>query len=332
MERMPRPVPRGEVSAALLRRLETGHGPLPRPNRTVDPLCDDDLQLALYCAYELHHRGIAGVADAMEWDPTVLAWRADVERVLEARLRGALPSTTGRGPVSDELQALIDAADGPSLSQHMATHGTLDEMREFVAHRSAYQRKEADGHTWAVPRFGTPSRCALVTIQLDEYGNGEPGASHHELFETTMRALGLDPTYGCYVSLLPASTLATVNLLSWFGLHRARLGALVGHLATFEMTSVVPMSRYSAALARLGVDVAARRFYDVHVEADAVHSRIAAIDLADRFVAERPELRRDVVFGAQSLMLVEDHFARALLDAWARGRSSLRAPIHALAA
>src|SRR5205807_8709536 len=134
-----------------------------------------------------------------------------------------------------------------------------------------YQLKEADPHTWAIPRLMGGPKSAMVEIQADEYGGGQPGQSHAELFADTMAGLGLDATYGSYLDLLPGTTLATVNLISLFGLHRRWRGALVGHLAVFEMTSVVPMSRYSAALRRLGVDHSARLFYDVHVEADAVH-------------------------------------------------------------
>jgi Iron-containing redox enzyme len=323
MERLVPPPPRGELSASLLRRCTTTDAPLAPVGEDHDPLTDDDLQLALFLAYELHHRGIQGVDDAREWDPGLLAWRATLERQLEVRLRDSIVPAPGRGRVSEQLTALIAQADGPSLSRYMETAGTHDDLREFVVHRSAYQLREADGHTWAIPRFGTASRRALVAIQLDEYGGGVPGRSHHELFAATMRALDLDPTYGRYVALLPATTLATVNLLSWFGLHRARLGALVGHLTVFEMTSVEPMARYSAALHRLGLGVGARAFYDAHVVADAEHSRLAAVELADRFVAERPERRRDVVFGAQALLLVEDRFARALLGAFTAKQSSL---------
>jgi heme oxygenase-like protein len=67
-----------------------------------------------------------------------------------------------------------------------------------------------------------------------------------------MRELGLDDTYGAYLAIIPGVMLATVNLASYFGLHRRLRGALVGHLAVFEMTSVEPMGRYSTALRRHG--------------------------------------------------------------------------------
>ena len=78
---------------------------------------------------------------------------------------------------------------------------------------------------------------------------------------------------------VPGVTLLTSNLISMFGLNRRFRGALVGHLAMFEMTSSVPNSRYACGHRRLGSEGAAR-FFDEHVVADAVHEQIAAYDLA----------------------------------------------------
>ncbi|MEA2143301.1 MAG: hypothetical protein QOI64_1731, partial [Solirubrobacteraceae bacterium] len=53
------PQPRGELSEALLAALTRPVHPLsaPRLETPADPLADEDLQLALYCCYELHYRG-----------------------------------------------------------------------------------------------------------------------------------------------------------------------------------------------------------------------------------------------------------------------------------
>ena len=125
-------------------------------------------------------------------------------------------------------------------------------MVEFAIHRSAYQLKEADPHTFAIPRLGGPGRSAMIEIQADEYGGGRPGEAHAELFAAAMTDLGLDATFGHYVDRLPGSTLATDNLVSLFALQRRLRGALIGHLALFEMCSVTPMSRYLAAARRIG--------------------------------------------------------------------------------
>ena len=93
----------------------------------------------------------------------------------------------------------------------------------------------------------------MVEIQADEYGGGRAERMHAALFARAMDALGLDSRYGAYVDHLPAVTLATVNLMSLFGLHRRLRGAIVGHLALFEMTSSIPNRRYAQrpATARL---------------------------------------------------------------------------------
>ena len=292
-----------------------------------DPLGDDDLQLTLYCCYELHYRGFSDVSDDVEWDPEVLRFRRELEGRFEDALRNCIqPSPRAALTPTDELAVIIDTGAGqPSPSRFMAEEGTIEQMREFAIHRSMYQLKEADAHTWGIPRYAGPSRSAMIEIQMDEYGNGRPGEAHAELFADTMRALGLDDSYGAYLERVGAPTLATMNLVSWLGLHRRLLPALLGHLAVFEMTSVVPMGRYAAACDRLGLGPEARRFYDVHVEADAHHGPLAATHLVGDYVSEHPESRQLVMWGAWAVMEVERRLAAHLMACWERGASSLRA-------
>jgi hypothetical protein len=126
---------------------------------------------------------------------------------------------------------------------------------------------------------------------------------------------------------LPGVTLATTNLVSLFGLHRRWRGALIGHLAVFEMTSVEPMGRYARALRRLGLPAVAQRFYDVHVEADARHEVVAATDLAGGLARSEPAVAGDILFGGRALMDVEERFATHLLDSWSAGTTSLLLPL-----
>jgi hypothetical protein len=125
------------------------------------------------------------------------------------------------------------------------------------------------------------------------------------------------------VEVLPGVTLATVNLVSMFALHRRWRAALVGHLAVFEMTSVEPMARYSSALARFGIGPEGRRFYDVHVTADERHAAIARDRMVAGLIRAEPELSADLLFGAAAVLMLEQRFASHLLDAWANSRSSL---------
>jgi len=245
-----------------------------------------------------------------------------------ARFEAELRASVGPLPAAPEaaveaLRALAGPGDGPSLSAWVAGEATLDHVRELAVQRSAYQLKEADPHTWAIPRLTGAAKAVMVDIQSDEYGNGRAEAMHSSLFGRTMEDLGLDATPNAYLDLLPAVTLATTNLISLLGLHRRLRGALVGHLALFEMTSVGPMGRYAAALRRLGRPEEARRFYEVHVEADELHQRLALDGMVGGLLAEEPDLAADVVFGARALSLVEGRFTEHVLGSWSEGRSSL---------
>lgn len=322
------PQPRGPVSDAVITALATGaHWPLLGATVVADdPLTGEDTHLALHCCYELFHDGYDGVDDRWEWEPSLLRLRRRLEERFLAALRAEHrpPPAPTAAEVPAALRRLIQAGAGtPSPSRHLHEKGSIDQLREMLVHRSIYQRKEADAHTFAIPRLRGSAKSAMVTIQFDEYGSGCPGRAHAELFAVTMGRLGLDPTPGAYVDVVPGVTLATDNLSSMFGLHRALRGALVGHLALFEMTSVLPMGRYAAATRRLAGDDVAAEFYDVHVAADAEHEVIAAHDLAAGFVRDEPALAGDVLFGAAALMHVEARMAAHLVRSWEAGRSSL---------
>jgi hypothetical protein len=322
------PDPRGRLSERLVDAL---HGPIRRFDAPVilssDPLSDEDLQLSLYCCYELHYRGFDGVEADWEWEPSLLGFRADLEQLFEVAVReavGAVPDAVPPNESDVALRAIADADESPSLSLYLSRDGTLEQLLEFVVHRSAYQLKEADPHSWALPRLSGPPKAALVEVQADEYGGGRPERIHAELFAHSMQALGLDATYGFYLDRIPAPTLATVNLMSLFGLHRRLRGAIVGHLALFEMTSSIPNGRYAKALRRHGYEGTATDFFDEHVEADAVHENIAAVDLAGGLMRQEPGLTQDILFGAAALIELDARWATWVLDRWEEGVSSLR--------
>ena len=313
--------PWSELVREVLRSGRRDRSPAPIPD---EPLGDDDLQLALYLCYELHYRGLHGVPDEREWDPSILSVRRELETVFEDALRASVPRRAG-GDVREVLVTIAGPADRHPIADHIEREASAEQALEFLVHRSAYQLKEADPHSWVIPRLEGAAKTGVMEVQYDEYGSGDPGWIHAELFRTTMARAGLEATYGAYVEDLPGETLATVNLISLFGLHRRLRGAALGHLAVFEMTSPLANRAYAAGFRRLGFDEEAVRFFDEHVEADAVH-QLLALDAAAALVEAEPSLAGDVSFGAEALQLIEERWSEAVLGAWRAGRSSLRRP------
>jgi len=295
-----------------------------------DVIGDGDLQLALFCLYELHYGGLDGVDDRWEWNPQLLQARTVLEAAFERQLRRTavvpeLPEPEA-GAVAAALFRLTADDGGPSLSRYVGSKAEPEQLREFLILKSVYQLKEADPHTWAIPRLAGRAKAAMVEIQADEYGGGRPERMHSALFASSMRGAGLDDTYGAYVDAVPAVALANVNMMSLFGLHRRLRGAIAGHLAAYEMTSSIPNRHYARGFRRHGYGPDVAGYFDEHVEADAVHEQIAARDLAGGLVAAEPDLLGDVFFGAAAALAVDGRLGAETLEAWTAGRSALHVP------
>lgn len=330
------PTPRGPLSASIVSALAQRDPSLlvelPLTAIADDPLTDDDVQLALWTCYELHYRGFDDCDATWEWQPELIAVRRELERHLLDALHRDLTVPASTRPVAERLRELVDSDDGPSLARYVQRDADAAQFRELVMLRSLYQLKEADPHTWAVPRLAGRAKAALVEIQIDEYGGGDPARMHSELYRTLLRSIGLDDTYAAYVDVVPGIALAISNVMSMFGLRRDLRGALVGHLAAYEMTSSEPCRRYARGLRRLGGDDTACDFYDEHVTADALHEQLAAHDLCGGLAQDEPELTEDILFGAATSLYVDTRFAEHVLGCWQAGRRSLYEPAGDLAA
>jgi hypothetical protein len=285
----------------------------------------DDLQLALYCCYELHYQGFAGVDDEREWDLGVLGIRQELERRFLAALRADVESGTDVAAEVDAL--LVEQPDGVGVSHHLRRDGELWQLREYVAHRSIYHLKEADPQAWVIPRLTGAAKTVLVGLEYDEYGAGRPDRMHARLFAEMMVELGLSDRYGAYLDLAPAHTLAEVNFMSLCGLHRALRGALVGQFAVVELTSPPGSRRLVEAMRRLGLGSVATGFYDEHIEADAVHEQMIRLGVLGPLLAAEPALAEDVVFGIRASLLLGDRLGELLLSRWAEGVPSLLHPL-----
>ncbi|MFB7864365.1 iron-containing redox enzyme family protein [Streptomyces sp. NPDC056069] len=319
---------RGPLSRAVSDALRSGDAPVYETASVsrADPW-GEDLQLALYLLYELHYRGFDEVADALEWDPELLRLRA----ALEARFLDALRTELSDAPRTVEdafAPLLVEPVDlSGSLSHHLETDGELWQLREYAALRSLYHLKEADPHAWVIPRLTGRAKAAMVAIEYDEFGAGHADRIHARLFADLMTDLGLDTAYGRYLEHAPAPLLATVNLMSLLGLHRALRGALVGHFACVEVTSSPGSRRLARAMRRCAAGAAAEHFYAEHVEADAVHEQVVRHEVIGGLLADEPALEADIAFGCAATVLTEDRLAHHIRQAWEQGRSALREPL-----
>lgn len=309
------PKARGELSEALIDALRTDPADVRSASGMV-PADDDDLHISLWVMYELMYRGFDDVDDDAEWHPAVLGLRRSLERRFEDELRAKFSRDPLPEPFADSLAECIENHDGESVAAFIHRDADLDQALEFLRYKSIYHLKEADPTTWVVPRLSTRPKAAVIELQYDEYGCGDPNRLHSHMFERGLEACGLRSEYGAYIDDVPVEVLKQNNAWTLFGVHRRLRGAALGHLAAFEATSSLPSRRIAGGLARLGLPAEMIEYYDEHVEADAVHEQLAIRTICGALVEETPSLAADVVFGAMTCLGLEDEFARRMIGEW----------------
>ncbi|GAA5112928.1 iron-containing redox enzyme family protein [Alloalcanivorax gelatiniphagus] len=318
------PKPRGPLSEWLVSRLSspdaTGTGGSAPAAGSWDDEC-----ISLWTLHELSFRGFEDADDRAEWHPAALEVRHALETALEDRLRArwlasGVPEAgvpaLAPGDVPGAVEALVAADDGPSLADFVRRRADRDQALELLRQRSVYHLKESDPSAFVVPRLPVRAKAALMELQYDEYGDGDPNRLHAHLFARGLEAAGLRAEYGAYVDDAIPENLEMNNAGSLFGLHRRLRGAAMGHLAAFEMTSSIPSRKMVQGLERIGLEGPMAAYYDEHVEADAIHEHLALRDICGTLAEDEPEQGPDILFGAWTCLDVEARFATAMLAGW----------------
>ncbi len=310
------PKPRGSLSAALFEAMHM-HATRWDDVLDIEPDHDDDAQIALWVLYEQHYRGFDDVDASLEWHPEILRLRQRLEETFEAELHARYASPEVTEPFADAFFDYVASHDGRSLASYVQREADTDQLRELLSVRTIYHLKESDPSAWLVPRLPVAPQAALMELQYDEYGAGDPNRLHAHLYARGLEACGLRSEYGAYIDDVPREVLEQNNAMSMFGLHRRLRGAALGHLAAFEATSSLPSRRMAQGLDRLGFPQEMIDYYDEHVEADAVHEQLAVRLICGSLLDAEPALAADVFFGAFTCLDLEDRFAGAMLRGWA---------------
>ena len=290
-----------------------------------DALAGEEVPLALYCLYELHYRGFAGVSDDWEWDATCLELRRRLERASLRELRYEVFLSYGieKMHAADVLMELSTLTNDTARlrSALMTTDATDAQTQELTLLRSflptdssavptgsvAHQRNQAtagERHTTSRPLIHpswAPAGAELFGAVSEEHLLGSGKVENLEL--------------------VPSATLSNLNVARMFILHRRWRAALAGHV-TQQILHAEAHTGDLASYESEGGVTDRHRWAKVHVDAVA---HVAVLDqLIGGVLADEPALSDDVVFGARAYAYLETTFVTRVLSAWVNGRSSLR--------
>lgn len=310
------PLPKGDLSNALVKYFSSSGDVHTADLANVEPANQLDFHLSLWMLYELHGGGFTDVPASEEWNPELIALRNGLEAQFERDLRSRFTDPKLPEPFANALFDYIKNFDGVSIAQFVKSKANEDQVRELLMYRSIYHLRESDPMAWATPRLPYGPKAALAELQYDEFGQGKRERLHAQIFARGMSDLGLDDTYGGYITKAPVEIIELNNAMSFFGLHGRLLGASLGHLAAFEATSSGPSRKMAQGLTRLGFPESFVDYYEEHVEADAVHEQLAIRMICEPLAQDDPVMRSNIVFGAFTCMDLENRFASRLLEKW----------------
>lgn len=186
-------------------------------------------------------------------------------------------------------------------------------MRDLLVAKAPYLGFEADPHTLTLAALEPPLQHVVAEIQAGEYGVGFD-RTHSQIYRGCLDALGVSYTEA--IDAAPTAAFADANL-TWLLAHdRRRRGASIGQLCLFELDSVKPCRRYVEAWNEAGLPEGGRRWYDVHVMADAEHEEIIRTRLIAAIERETPWLVDDAAFGAEATWISQQRVALELMQGW----------------
>ena len=304
------PTTRGPLSEGVLEYI-TG-----RSNRLWaqrgDALLDDgDAQLALWL--------LNCVDVAVDWDIIPERTRSlplrllhlNLERSFEEEVQRIVPAVEEGVDLQEHLDALLRS---PALDM-AATAGQYgpEALRDVFAAKAPYLGFEADPHTLALARMEASLKPIVAEIQSGEYGVGHD-QTHAQIHRSCLTSLGL--SYADAVDTAPTASFAFANLAWLFGREVRWRGAAVGQLCLLELDSVEPCRAQVEAWDAAGLPEQGRRWYDVHVLADAEHEQVIRDQLVPAVQSATPWLVADAAFGADATWLLQQRVSSELLERW----------------
>ena len=307
------PSPRGPLSESVIEYI-TGRSSRLWSQRGAAELGDPDSQLALWLLNCLDV--------AVDWEIVDERARALPLRLLHLSLERSFEEELQRtvAAVDDgvDLQAYLDEllrSPAIDVAASAAEHGA-HAVRDVFTSKAPYLGFEADPHTLALARIEAPLKPVVAEIQSGEYGVGHE-QTHAQIYRSCLTALGL--SYAEAVDAAPTASFAFANLAWLFGRSVRWRGAALGQLCLLELDSVQPCRAQVEVWDTAGLPASARRWYDVHVLADAEHEKIIRGQLVPAIGECTPWLVADAAFGASATWEIQQQVASQLTRSWVRG-------------
>jgi len=183
---------------------------------------------------------------------------------------------------------------GDSLFPWLAEEATHEELCWFLTQEMAGEAGFDDLVALTQVKLPARPKLELARNYWDEMGQGTQSGMHGPMLEHLGRALDLDIREEATVW----ESLALANLMVALAANRHYTYQSIGALGAIELTAPGRSEKVNAALKRLGLGGAARRYYALHATLDVKHSLAWNNEVLLPLVAANPALATPIAEGA----------------------------------
>jgi hypothetical protein len=168
------------------------------------------------------------------------------------------------------FEALKDAGPGQwdPLFDWLASSAELDQMKWFLTQEAAGEAGFDDLVALTQVKLPARPKLELARNYWDEMGRGNEGGMHGPMLDRTVQGLALTPT----IDGTAWQSLCLANLMTALATTRRYVYQSIGALGVVELTAPTRVALVAEGLARLGVEPAMRKYFQLHAQLDVEHS------------------------------------------------------------
>ncbi len=317
-----RAAPRGPLSLAVMTALTSPPGSLGpvRPSPDVDAVDDGDFHLALFLCLAAQRPGSS--YPGWEHDDDLRELRHRLQRTFVERIRdeSRFASPIFAGDPAETVAALLDHSAASPVVAHLSRFGSLDQLREYVVHRSVQRCADLAPETGVLTSMR--DHLAREGARPHVARRGALGPSPDMALAEAVAVLNLDPSLGAYVGRVPGITIASANLSTILDRCDRTSVAAVGVDAVSNRFREESWRKLPLTFGRFGISPPLRPPRgDGRVKGTADHAASAALTRSMRSLDQAQ--RRSLLFGVIAALYLERRFSRHVLKAWTSDRPSL---------
>ncbi|GAA2966174.1 iron-containing redox enzyme family protein [Actinokineospora diospyrosa] len=191
---------------------------------------------------------------------------------LVARITAETPPLASRPEWVGALAEMLDQERGgaPS-SRYLAEEATVEQFAVVVEEFAPDGLTEAQNFFPAVARLPIRAQMAVMRVMIDEFGCGNIGQAHSQLYRLLLAELGLPTELPEVLRDTNDETYHFLNSFYWMASRARDVEYFLGALAYLEAAIPDAFAFQARACERLGV--ANGRYYTEHIHIDDFHMR-----------------------------------------------------------